>query len=528
MPAHAGPILRSPTAGFNRVERVKMASAFMRSPLGVRIKSALETRMQRAQSAMGVTLESILDGDTDLSEAIQLLSEAPPPFAKKKKDDDEEEPEKEEAPPEDPNAGLPDPRLADLASGAIDLQPEDGPTLDDVYDSAILRVNAVDALDFFVASDIEQDLAAFLLFFSPMMPVTQAAQLLQSLKEIMPGTQIVQGPLAPGAEASPPPPEDDEEEPEDDEEIPDEEEPEDGDEEPEDGEEIPGEEEPIPGEEIPGEEEPEDGEEFPPEEEPEDGDDSDEEEPEDGDEEDDDDEDDEEEDEEEEPGVDPTTPQGMQVDSTPQFDTTNPHALPWVFLVSGDEVNIAADGSVTPPEDEQDQGITGFPEPGEEKPAAAQGGGEEPGDGGGENPFAKSGGDDEEPEDGKGGENPFAKSGGGEEPEDGEEEPEDGEEEPPEDGEEIPPDTNEPGDLPGAGKEPGDGVEPGDGELPGPAPDDDGEVPDDEFPPDDDEEDPEDDDDDDDEDEEEEENDEQSTPGILFDSVNSLLGEEPK
>lgn len=522
MPATAGPILRSPTIGFSRLDRVKLATEFMRSPLGQRIKNALVNRANRAAAMMGVSVESIISGSCDLNEAIRLLSEGPPPPPKKK---DDEKPELA------PGQGMPDPRLADLASGAIDLQPEDGPTLDDLYDSAILRVNAADALDFFLASDIEHDLGAFLLFFSPLMPVQQSAQLLGLLKEIMPGTQVVQGPVVgpPPAAAGGTMPgedgEDDEEEPSAD--FPDQE-----DEPPEDDEE--GDETDDEAPDFPDQEDepPEDGEgdEFDDEEVPSDDDGEDEEEPE-GDE------DEEDEFEEADDTDDAAMQQAPQADAgmpsaMPQFDTENPHGLPWVFLVTSDEVNLATDGSVSPPEDDQQKGITGFPEPSEE-----------PATGG-----AVPGGDGEEPGDGE--EVPP-----GEEEEPGDEEVPPGEEEPVDGDEEVPPDEEDPeaaaaaaagadepgqGDMPGdeepgepgAGEEPGDGEMPGDGGVPGPEPDDEpgvfppDEEPDDEFPPDDEEE-PEDDD-----DEDEEEDDETpvavSRPGILYDSVTALLGEPPK
>lgn len=68
------------------------------------------------------------------------------------------------------------------------------PTLDEVFNSLILRINVLDLLDYYLTASIEDDLMAILVFFDASMEDSKAARLLTSFREIMPGSQVIQRP----------------------------------------------------------------------------------------------------------------------------------------------------------------------------------------------------------------------------------------------------------------------------------------------------------------------------------------------
>lgn len=68
------------------------------------------------------------------------------------------------------------------------------PSLEELYDALILRVNTLDLLDYFLASGAEDEVSALLFFFDPRMTKEQAGRLLDRFREIMPGSQVVQMP----------------------------------------------------------------------------------------------------------------------------------------------------------------------------------------------------------------------------------------------------------------------------------------------------------------------------------------------
>ena len=87
-----------------------------------------------------------------------------------------------------------DPRLRRLTLTKFDSNIKEI-EFDEYYDAALLRANSLDLLQYFMASDIHKNERAFLLFFDPVMKAVDASKLLHLIKEIMPGSRIVQGPL---------------------------------------------------------------------------------------------------------------------------------------------------------------------------------------------------------------------------------------------------------------------------------------------------------------------------------------------
>lgn len=84
------------------------------------------------------------------------------------------------------------PELLSDPRGELSLQY--APSLEEMYDSLILRINAYDCLDYYVGSEILEEIDTLFLFFDSAMPKYYASQLLQSFVEVMAGTQCIQHP----------------------------------------------------------------------------------------------------------------------------------------------------------------------------------------------------------------------------------------------------------------------------------------------------------------------------------------------
>lgn len=81
-----------------------------------------------------------------------------------------------------------------LDPSTVNYEGEYQPSMDEYFDAMILRVNSLDLLDFYLTSSIEDELDAILMFFDSSMEESQAARLLASFREILPGAQVIQRP----------------------------------------------------------------------------------------------------------------------------------------------------------------------------------------------------------------------------------------------------------------------------------------------------------------------------------------------
>lgn len=81
-----------------------------------------------------------------------------------------------------------------LEPGGGNFQADQEPSMEEYFNSLVLKINILDLLDFFLTSSVESELDAIFLFFDEEMREDQAARLLVAFREVLPGTQVIQRP----------------------------------------------------------------------------------------------------------------------------------------------------------------------------------------------------------------------------------------------------------------------------------------------------------------------------------------------